>query len=230
MSDYTDFLFNSTLNRTYPNQQLPKLPDKDARDYALEALRKYLAALIFRRTNAEGLDSIPFQLPLDSILLYQPDSPKEAPLPGIGIIPGLGVHNSFGLGPPGLLDDTFGIAGPNTALQHISDYIEPITLEVWGSKKSERRALMAGLKAALRANDSSYAIYLKLPEYYDMQASFFLESSEYIDGDETARNRRRAHLNLTMTVCEVAVVNVRMMNASIETTVLDASAHLKLDC
>jgi hypothetical protein len=223
-------LKNNTLNVVYPPQPLPVLPDKDARDYALERLREYFCSLIFRRTNAPGLEAIPFCLPFESVLIQQPDDLKDAPLPGIAIIPGRGVHDTYGLGPPTVLEDTVGVAGPGTALLRAGDYIEPFIVEVWGSKKAERRALVAGLKAAFRANDGSSAIFLSLPAYYNETAAFELIESQYIDGDEVSRNRRRAHLMVTMRVCEVTLVNVRQMNADVATTVLDGNVFLTLDC
>jgi hypothetical protein len=63
-----------------------------------------------------------------------------------------------------------------------------------------------------------------------MQASFYLNSTQYIDGDEVSRNRRRAQLSVLMTVCEVALTNVRPLNASLETTVLDGNLVATLDC
>lgn len=225
-----DLLFNNTLGDVYPPQPAPPLPDKDARDYALERLRDYMCALIFRRTNAPGLPSIPFRLPPDSIQIQQPDDLKNLPLPGIGIVPGRGVHESFGLGPPVIQEKTAGIAGPGTALLRNGDYVEDFIIEVWGSKKAERRALVAGLKSALRANDGSYSIYLSLPQYWNMTAEFTLNESQYLDGDEVSRNRRRAHIMVTMRVCEVTLTNVRRLNASVETTVLDGNVVTELDC
>jgi hypothetical protein len=157
MTDAAALLWNSQVGVVFPAMAPAALPDKDARDYALEALRNYFCALIFRRTNAEGLDPIPFQLPLDSVQIQQPDDVKDLPLPGIGIIPGLGMHEQFGLGPPTVLEGSEGVAGPGSALLHLSDYIETVVVEVWGSKKAERRALVAGLQAALRQSDSSQA-------------------------------------------------------------------------
>jgi hypothetical protein len=90
--------------------------------------------------------------------------------------------------------------------------------------------LVAGLKAAFRANDGSSAIFLSLPAYYNETAAFELIESQYIDGDEVSRNRRRAHLMVTMRVCEVTLVNVRQMNADVATTVLDGNVFLTLDC
>lgn len=217
-------------NGVSPATSTVPLPDKEARDYALERLRDYICSLVFRRTNAPGQPSIPFQLPPTSVLIQQPDAMKDLPLPGVGIVPGRGFENSYGLGPPELVDATVGIGGPQTALLRIGEYTEQVTIEVWGSKVAERRALMAGLKAALRAGDSSAAIFLHLPDYWGIRASFLLDESQYIDGDEVLRNRRRAHLFVTMTVPQVVLTNARELQPAVSMTVLDGNGQLTLDC
>lgn len=225
-----DLLYNNTAGVVYPPQATQPLPDKDARDYALERLREYMCALVFHRTGVEKQPAIPFQLPKDSVHIAQPDDVKDMPLPGIAIIPGRGVHETYGLGPPIVIDGSEGVAGPGTALRRLGDHIENFIIEVWGSKKAERRALLAGLKSALRASDSSSAIYLSLPDYYNMTAGFMLNESQPIDGDEVSRNRRRGHLMVELRVCEVALTNVRELNSSVDTRVLDGNLTLELDC
>lgn len=226
----TGSLYNNTLNNVYPPQATPPLPDKEARDYALEALKAYICSLIFQRTNAPGLPPIPFQLPPDSVQIEQPDDIEDLAMPGIGIIPGRAVSETYGLGPPVILDKTEGIAGPGTALQRQGDHVESIIIEAWATKKAERRALAAGIKAALRASDGSSSIYLHLPNYWGMTAGFELDETLRIDGDEVSRNRRRAHVFVTMRICEVALTNVRTLNTTLDTTVLDGNVFLTLDC
>lgn len=228
--DPRDLLFNNTLGAVYPEQAVQLLPDKDARDYSLERLREYFCALIFQRTGGIGQPTIPFQLPEDSVHIAQPDDVKDLPLPAIAIIPGRGVHETYGLGPPVMLDGTVGIAGPGTALLRQGDYVENFVVEIWASKKAERRAMLAGLKSALRASDSSSSIYLSLPSYFNMTAGFMLNESQPIDGDEVSRNRRRAHLMVELRVCEVRLTNVRELNTSVGTTVLDGNLTMGLDC
>lgn len=224
-----DLLFNNTLNHVAPEAALPKLPDRDAREHGLEALRQYIGALIFRRTNAPGLPPIEFQIPTSSIYKEQPDDVENLLLPAIGFVPSVGKHLTFGLGPPRVLEDSMGVNGHNTALLHVSDYVEPITIEVWASKIAERRAIVAGLKIALRASDASSAIYLKLPNYYGMPACFALMGSQYIDDDATVRNRRRAFLMVEMTVCEVAPCNISGLQPRASVEVLDAGVQLNVN-
>lgn len=88
-----------------------------------------------------------------------------------------------------------------------SEYVEQFTVEVWSDKIAMRRAMMAGLKQVLRMNDASYALQLKLPNYYDQVAGFALDDSQPIDDDGTVKNRRRGHLYVTLRVTDVSLVN-----------------------
>lgn len=223
-------LANNQLGVVQPPRAAPPLPDKDAREYALERLRDYICALEFRRTNAPGQPAIGFQLPEASVQIQQPDDLVDLPLPGVGIVPGFGVHDTLGLGPPQVLEETRDQFAPGTALVLLGEYTERIAIEVWGSKVAERRGMMAGLKSALRASDTSSAVYLTLPDYYDMTAAFELLESQYVEGDEPARNRRRSHVFVLLRVCEVRLVNVVPLNVSAEVLTLDGSVVSAIDC
>lgn len=232
MGEYT----TSTLNEVLPARPRPPLPDRDARDYVLQRLRKFLSVLTFQRSGGpEG--NFAFKVPIQNIHIYQPDDVTNAKMPGFGIIPGQGVHEPFGLGPPEPLEDTFDLYGPGTALVHKSDYIERIGIECWGSKHAERRALIAGLNEVLRSNDSSYALRLKIPAYYDQVAELSLDETAYVDGDEVARNRRRGTLYVKMQVPELALANFNLMRPELITSraeagveVLDGNVYPSLDC
>ncbi len=230
MTQPADFLYNNQLNVVWPPLPAPDLPHKDARTYALERLRDYICALIFQRTGGIGEPPIPFSLVPENVHLNQPDDITDLALPAIGVIPGRGTHESYGLGPPQLIEGTDGVGGPGTMLLRQSEYNETFVLEVWGSKIAERRALMAGLKAAFRQNDGSYELKMLLPDYFNIVASYSLNESQYIDGDEPVRNRRRGHLLIQLRVDEVVPVNVRPLTAIVEPTVLDGNTHLALDC
>ena len=230
MSDVTR-PFNSTLNVVMPPRPVPDLPDADARDYALYRFRDFLSCLIYRRRMAEGSPPNPFRVPKKSIHVHFPDDIKRATLPGFGMIPGAGIHDSAPeLGPPRILEDSKDKFGPGTVLIRKSDYEETFTLEAWGAKHAERRALMAGVKCALRSSDRSYALQLTLPDYFNAVASFELDDSQYVEDDNTVRNRRRGHLFIKLNVCEVGLVNVVDINPQFELEVLDGNVHAQLDC
>lgn len=231
------FIQGSTLNDVLPRRPRPPLPDRDARDYALRRLREFLSVLNYRRTAAPGEEPIAFRIPKSNIHVYQPDDIVNLPLPGFAFVPGRGFHETYGLGPPAILESTRDVYGPGTALVRFSDYVETFTLECWAGKHAERRAMMAGVKTALRQNDGSYAIKLTLPEYFDQVAEFSLDESYYVDGDQVVRNRRRGHLFVGLRVVEVGLANFNELNPVLQgpggvadVEVLDGNLYPTLDC
>jgi len=183
------------------------LPDFAARDYALERLRTFLSLVTFSRTGGVNEAPIAYQLPKASIFIEQPDDPQNLHFPAIGILPGRGVHDTLGLGPADLLDETLDVYGPGTALLHQGEYTEPLTFELWGNHPAERRSLLAGLQALFRLSERSQALTLTLPDYYDRVVTFRLDESQNVDDPDIVRGRRRAQVAVEMCLPEVLLVN-----------------------
>lgn len=220
--DPTGLLTGIPFGKVYPPEPPPAgLPDKDAREHALERFADFISLLVFQRTGSIGGKPISFRVPRESVHIFQPDDVKDLTFPCIGILPGRGVHESYGLGPPVMLDDTVDLFGKGTVLVRQSDYTETIVVEVIGAKHAERRAIVAGLKEALRAVDDSYATRMILPDYFDQVAEFSLNDSQYIDDDHAVRNRRRAHLFVDLVVPEVFLVRYREFRPEVAVEVED---------
>jgi hypothetical protein len=210
----------------WPDRPAQALPSYDARNAALKQFRRFLSTLMFQRSGPIADDtatSIPFRVPIENIHIYQPDDIKMAKMPGFGIVPSLGVTEAFGLGPNDPEEDSFDVWSPGTVLVVTGDYQENFTLEVWGSKQAERRALVAGVKAAMMVSQDSSALRLRLTEYYDRAASFQILDTIYVDGDEVARNRRRALITIQLQVSEVALINANRLRPSFDLCVSDPS-------
>lgn len=200
------------------------IPTRDARSYALRALRRFLGLLIFARPGDKpqgGARGAPlrFIVPFDNIHIYQPDSIEEAGLPGIGIRPARGRHEAYGLGPAQEIDGTQDVYGPGSFLVRKSDWVEQIAIEVLGAEDAMRTALKAGIEEALTNGEESYALRLKLPAYYDQIATFSSDEGEVLEDDPVFKNRRRADLYVTMTVPEVALVRAPDFDPSVVTDV-----------
>lgn len=221
---------NSTLGTVWPPRAPQPLSSKDARTHALERFKLFISLLQFQREGAPGQPPIPFFLPLDNIHLAQPDDIADLHMPGIGIIPARGTNDAFNLGPPIIQEDTVDKFGPGTAVVRSSTYEETFILEVWAEKIAERVCLIAGLKEAMRLGDTSYSIRLTLPDYFGLVAQFALADSQYIDGDEVSRNRRRGHIFINLQVCEVFLTNVTPFRADVHTTILDGMLGSGVDC
>jgi hypothetical protein len=192
------------------------LPAIDARTHALRVLREWISTLEFRRTGQTGGAPIPFCIPIADILIHQPDHVKDMNFPAIAFLPQRGIYESFGLGPAQIDDITCDQFGLGTALVQIAEYHEQLIIEVWGSKIAERRAIVAGLEVALTSQATSYAITLRMKEYFGRTASFAIAEAQYIDEPDNVRNRRRAHMFVDMTVGVVQLVHANTLRPYVQ--------------
>jgi hypothetical protein len=206
-----DLLKGSAFGRVYPGPASPPFDSHDPRDHALRTLRRFISLLRFQRVG-ETPDgpTITFAIPETMIHVYQPDDVQEhGPKEGIGFLPGRATHESYGLGPPEVLDDTADKFGDGLVVVRRSDHVETIPVEIVAAKQAERNGILAGLKAALQMDDKSQALRLVCSSYFDVVASFRLDESENIDDAGATLNRRRAHLFLLLVVPEVTLVRYR---------------------
>lgn len=200
-------LVTSPYGRVWPVRAEKPLPEVDTRSYALRRFREFLSLLRFRRAGAVGAKSIEFRVPIENIHTEQPDDVKDLKFPGIAIVPGKGTSEPIGLGPPKILEETWNVYGEGSVLVQSGEYSEDFIVEVWGSQRAERRALLAGISAALRSADDSYSVRMKLPEYFDRVVSFWLNGQMHIDDPDVVRGRRRGHLFVGMCLAEVQLIN-----------------------
>lgn len=216
-----DLLKGTAFGRVYPGPASPPFDVRDARTHALRTLRRFISLLRFQRVG-ETPDGLPiaFQVPETMIHVYQPDDVENhGPKPGIGFLPGRATHESYGLGPPEVLDDTADRFGDGLVLVRRSDHVETIPVEIVVAKDAERQGVLAGLKAALQMDDKSQALRLICSSYFDVVASFRLDESESIDDAGADLNRRRAHLYVLLVVPEVTLVRYRKTVVVRESTV-----------
>lgn len=191
----------------FPEQPALPLPGIDARTYALRAFADWLSTLQFARTGKKGGEDIQFCVPRKDIHVHQPDHVKDLEFPSICFLPQRGMYETFGLGPARLDDATCDVFGQGTALLQLAEYTESFIIEIWGSKIAERRAIVAGLETAMGSFDDSWAVTLRLKDYFDRTATFSLNEKQYIDEPDAVRNRRRAHMFVELTVGVVRLVN-----------------------
>lgn len=210
--------------RGFPPRPPQPLPTEDGRTIALRLFGDFLATLQFRRSGGKDKSPIEFKIPRKDIHIEQPDHVEDMKFPSIAFVPGRGVFASFGLGPPQIKDDTIDKFAPGTALLESAEYNERFTLEVWGSKRGERRAVMAGIEAAMLRQESSYSLILLLKDLFDTTAEFSIEERENIDDPDVVRNRRRGHFYVDLSVCVVQLVNIVTMRPFVVTEVEDPSA------
>lgn len=206
-----ELLKGTAFGRVYPGPASPPFDTHDPRDHALRTLKQFIALLRFQRVG-ETPDGPPvtFHVPEDFIHVYQPDDVLEhGPKPGIGFLPGRATHESYGLGPPEVLDDTADRFGDGLVLVRRSDHVETVPVEIVAAKQPERVGILSGLKTALQMDDKSQALRLVCSSYFDTVASFRLDESENIDDAGATVNRRRAHLFVLLVIPEVTLVRYR---------------------
>lgn len=201
------FAFSPPYGSVWPPRPSQPLPDKDAREYALERFALFISLLVFRRTMAPGQKARGFRIPRQRVHVYQPDDVEDVAFPAVAFIPGRGYHEEFGLGPAMPIEETADVYAPGTVLVRQSDYVETFTVEVLSAKHAIRRSVIAGLKQVLRSSEERLSTDLVLPDYYDQVAQFSMAESEYIEGPETVKNRRIGHLYVELRVPEVFLTN-----------------------
>lgn len=194
------------LENVYPPRKRQPFPDKDSRTLALETFADFLSTLVFRRAGEKGGPPIPFRIPRQDIHVEQPDNVHDLRFPSISFLPGPGQYIEFGLGEADIRDDTLHLYGRGTVVIQPAEYQEVFVLEVWAAKSPERRAVVAGIEAALLSQQHSYALRLRLPQLFNSTATFALESRLLVES-QAERNRRVAQLNITLGVCVARLVN-----------------------
>lgn len=217
-------LLGHWFGEVYPERRINPLPPSTARDFALRRFREFFSLLTFSRKGTTDETPISFKLPIERIFVEQPDNIPDLREPALGMIPSRGIHNTYGLGPPEFLEDTFDTYGLGTALLLQGEYTERFQVETWGGHPAERQALLAGVQGALRLSQRSQALTLTLPDYFDRVATFRLDESQNIDDPDVVRGRRRGLLEVELTVPEVLLVDAVTLRPAARVQVVESSA------
>ena len=190
----------------YPVQPALPPPAFDAREWAVGALASWISVLRFLRTGNVGGPAIPFRIQKARVHTDWPDGVEDMKFPSIVFVPKPGSYVR-GLGGGNVMDDTQNIYAPKTVVLSMGEYTEQITVEAWSSKKSERRAITAAIETAMMMNETTMALRLRLPDYFDSTATFSLEEQERVDDQDVARNRRRCRYPIQLTVPVLRLVH-----------------------
>jgi len=86
---------------------------------------------------------------------------------------------------------------------------------VWAAKAATRRSIVEGLLVSLMGWENTQALQLRAPEYFNEVVDFVVDGVTYFDEPDVIRNRRRAHVAITMTAPVVAHVNYVTQKVSI---------------
>lgn len=217
-------LADRVLGSAYPGAQR-RLPEKDAREHALDALRALIAEVDFAKPGDAGT----FRIPVDRVYAEWPQSQiKEPRLPAVGVsgFAQASVEHDF-IGGPQLLEDTLGRYGRGTALAWVGTHEEALTLEPWCRSDPERQAVLAGLKAVFRASEARGSLLVPLPCYFDRVARFTLTGVTVPDEPESvATGKRRLLLTVALWVPDVLLVDAGTMRPVVRTAVVPPDGDL----
>lgn len=204
-----------TVTQRYGEEPYPSLPDIDARSHGLRVLSRWFSSLVFRRTMAPAQESQAFSVTPDRVFYELPDAVELLQFPSIGVLPGRGQYITRGIGgaePDGQTADGYTLAVPY-------DYQELLTIEVMGSTSVERRAMVAGIEAAVGGFEGTTDLRLIMPEYFGLAATYSLMERENLEEPESPRGRRRAHLYMQMLVPVVTRANMVALHTSFDVNV-----------
>lgn len=203
-----DLLAGPVLGAVTPGRQR-RFPERDGRERALAALRRYIAAVPVSDPSHEGKT---FHLDERDIHAEFADAEHEPKLPAAGVVSAEASLDFDYLGGPIILEDSYERWAKNSALVLFGWHDESIILEVWCRDVPQRRAVVAALKMALWASDGRGCVDLRLDDYYCSVARFTLTNATIPDEPESLRGgRRRALLKMRLRVPEVLLVDAGTM-------------------
>lgn len=222
-------LFGTPFGEVFPPRSPPKPLSTDGRTAALHVLRDYVTNLTFYRAMAQGQPPQAFQIDPANFHIEWPDSTVDMVAPSISVIHSRGRYDTIGL-VSYVEEDTRDVYGQGTVLQWQMEYIETINLEINVSKKSERRAIIAGLEIAFSPTEQMSGLRFTMPEYFDELVCFVINKRELMDDGDSARNRRRAQIEIEMRHNIVALVNYVQIVPSLEVNVdIDQGTGIAVD-
>lgn len=206
-----------------PPKANPPPPAVDGRTACLRILKKFFSELTFFRegdwdyTANKRKAPIPFQIGLDDIHIEWPDNESQLAMPSIVFLSG-GTAGYESIGFVSYIEEaTLNMYAPGTVVCWMGEYVESLAVEIWASKKADRRAILSGLEAALSPTEQMYGLRFRVPEYFNQLVSFAIDSREIFDEGDAVLNRRRARLILDFrfTVCSLVNAGDLLLEAAV---------------
>jgi hypothetical protein len=179
-------------------------------------MREYVCALTFLKANQPGLPPIPFQIRRENFHIEWPDNETKLVDPSVVIMPSRADYDVIGM-TSYLEEETRDVYGAGTVIQWQDEYVETVNLEIRASSRAERRAIMAGLETAFTPTEQMSGVRFKMPDYFGQLVCFVLNRREIMDDDASAKNRRRAQLEIQMRFNVVALVNYVSLQPIVKT-------------
>jgi hypothetical protein len=204
----------------FPSRQNPPPLAFDGRSVALSTLRSYLSEIQFRRPggrDARGkvLAPISFQILEKDIQIGWPDYEKEMNFPSLVFLHGTGAYEPIGL-TSYIEEDTRDRYGKGTVVLWSSEYTENFQIEIWANKRTELRAIIAGIETSLTPTEVMYGLRFKMPDYFGQLVRFTPNNRQEFDEQDSAMNRRRARIEIEMCFNIVSLVNYELLRPELQ--------------
>jgi hypothetical protein len=213
----------------FPTKANPPPQSIDGRTAALYTLRDYVTALTFYRYAGPSAPPIPFSIPPSRFYVEWPDSTVDETFPSMAIVQSRADYDTIGL-VSYIEEDTVDVYGKGTVLQWQAEYVETINVEVWASKKAERRAILAACEIAFSPTEQMSGVRFMMPLYFNELVCFTLTRREIMDNPDSARNRRSAQLEIEMRFNVVRLVNALTLQPVVKVNVdVDMDTNLPVD-
>lgn len=208
-----DLLFGDPFGRVYPPKENPRVLSVDGRTVALRILKRYLRELTFylpggRDPNTgKACADVPFRFREDDIHVEWPDNEEDLRFPSIVFLStGAAKYDAIGL-TTYVEEKTRDVYAPGTVLQWMSEFTENFVIEIWATKRAERRSVLAGIEAAVTPTEQMYGLRFRMPDYFNELVCFTAMGREIFDEPDAVRGRRRARINMEMRFNQVRLVN-----------------------
>ena len=221
--DLRKLLFGDPWGGVYPPRNNPPPLEADGRTVALKILRRYLAALDFMRPGDRKPDGkrgppVPFKLDPRNIHIGWPDYEHTLQFPAVVFLHNPGEYTWLGLNNY-IQEETRDVYGKDSVVMWMSEYKENVILEIWANKRAELRALLNGIETSLSPTETMYGLRFRMPDYYDQLVCFTPGTRQEYDEEDSARNRRRARIEIEMRYTVVALVNVEPIQVTTQVNV-----------
>ena len=209
--DIRKLLVGTPWGEVFPARPNPTPLSYDGRTVALKTLKRYLSEITFLRPG--GVSDLgvraapkPFKIASKDIQIGWSDYEDALNFPALIFLHGQGDYEMIGL-TSYIEEETRDRFGLGTVVQWQSSYIETFKIEIWANKRAELRSILAGIETALTPTEQMYGLRFKMPDYFDQLVRFSPGKRQEFDEPDSAKNRRRAHLDIEMEFHVVSLVN-----------------------
>jgi hypothetical protein len=209
-----------------PPRPRPMGLSTDGRTAAFRVLRRYISELDFYRSMGPGRSPERFRIAEEAFQIEWPDNEVALLMPSLSVTAAAATYDTIGLNAY-LEPDSLDVWAPGTMLQQQSEYKETFQLQIWASKRSERRSLFAGLESQLTPTEQMYGLRLRMADYYNQTVCFTLQGRMVTDSEESARDRRTGYLEIEMRFNVVSLVNVTDLTTTV--VVEDIGPEVQID-